>query len=144
MPDDPFDSSPRSNDQPPSDSLGVTGLPPNISATLAVMIPLIGGIAFLFLERKDRLVRFYSIQSIVLGVLLGAAYLVLGLVQFIFSPIGVIGPLVIKVATFVYGIFALFWLALYFIAMGCAFMGRIWALPYLGPMAKRYLSNKMR
>src|SRR5436853_3239890 len=53
---------------PPSDS-GLpksTGLPSNIAAALAC-IPLIGGIVFFILEKHDSFVRFYSMQSIILG-----------------------------------------------------------------------------
>src|ERR1700736_2838114 len=60
MPDDappppPSDSGPKS-----------TGLPSNIAAALAC-IPLIGGIVFFILEKHDSFVRFYSMQSIILG-----------------------------------------------------------------------------
>jgi uncharacterized membrane protein len=142
MPDDPAESSPVVPDPSP-EGIGATGLPSNVAAALAIMIPLIGGVIFLFLERKDRLVRFYSIQSIVLGVLLGAAALMLSLVDMIFTPIPIMGKWVVNAASFVYGIFALFWLVLYFIALVSAFAGRLWAIPYLGPMAKRYLSARI-
>jgi uncharacterized membrane protein len=115
-------------------------LPVNVAAALAVMIPLIGGIVFLFLERKDRFVRFYCIQSIVLGVLLGAAELILKMVQLIFEPLWAIGVVLYTLAQYVYAIFALIWLVFYFVALVQAFRGKMWALPYLGPMAKRYLA----
>src|SRR4029077_8167321 len=58
-------------DEPPppppvSDSPKSTGLPSNIAAALAC-IPLIGGIVFYILEKHDSFVRFYSMQSIILG-----------------------------------------------------------------------------
>ena len=120
------------------DPMGPTGLPSNVCASLAVMIPIVGGIAFLILERKDRFVRFYSIQSIILGVLLGAAALILSLVKMIFGEIPFLGDAVLLVARIVYGIFALAWLAVYFVAMFKAFSHKAWAIPYFGPVVKRY------
>src|SRR5260370_28635389 len=43
-----------------------TGLPSNVAAALAC-IPLIGGIIFYVLEKHDRFVRFYAMQSIIFG-----------------------------------------------------------------------------
>src|SRR5260370_7569193 len=51
---------------PASDSPKSTGLPSNIAAALAC-IPLIGGIVFYVLEKQDSFVRFYAMQSIILG-----------------------------------------------------------------------------
>ncbi len=107
------------------------------------MIPLFGGLVFLFLERKERFVRFYCVQSIVLGVLLGAAYLMLSLVESIFSPVWYIGFVVVMVGRWLSAFCSrLCWFVLYFTAMFKAFSGKIWAIPYLGPMAKRYLASK--
>lgn len=140
---DPAPPSPLPGDNHPSEEVGATGLPTNVAAALAVMIPLVGGLVFLFLERKDRFVRFYCVQSIVLGVLLGAAYLILSLVELIFLPMPFhIGTVVIYMGRMAYGIFAIVWFVLYFTAMIKAFGGKIWAIPYLGPMAKRYLASK--
>ena len=43
-----------------------TGLPSNIAAAIAC-IPLIGGIIFYMLEKRDSFVRFYAMQSIIFG-----------------------------------------------------------------------------
>src|SRR5438309_2551248 len=51
---------------PASDSPKSTGLPSNIAAALAC-IPLIGGIVFYILEKRDGFVRFYATQSIIFG-----------------------------------------------------------------------------
>src|SRR5260370_5005905 len=54
----------------PSPELGPTststGLPSNVAAALAC-IPLIGGIIFYIVEKHDAFVRFYAMQSIILG-----------------------------------------------------------------------------
>src|SRR6185437_16475202 len=57
---------------PPSPEPGITakststGLPSNVAAAIAC-IPLIGGIIFYILEKHDRCVRFYAMQSIIFG-----------------------------------------------------------------------------
>src|SRR5919106_5665122 len=43
-----------------------TGLPSNVAAAIAC-IPLIGGIIFYILEKRDGFVRFYAMQSIIFG-----------------------------------------------------------------------------
>ncbi|MDQ6912969.1 MAG: hypothetical protein M3128_08865, partial [Verrucomicrobiota bacterium] len=43
-----------------------TDLPSNVAAALAC-IPLIGGIIFYVLEKRDAFVRFYAMQSIIFG-----------------------------------------------------------------------------
>src|SRR3954453_7297473 len=43
-----------------------TRLPSNVAAALAC-IPLIGGIIFYILEKRDSFVRFYAMQSIIFG-----------------------------------------------------------------------------
>src|SRR6478672_4373957 len=43
-----------------------TGLPSNVAAALAC-IPLFGGLVFYILEKEDRFVRFYAMQSIIFG-----------------------------------------------------------------------------
>src|SRR5437870_6320688 len=44
-----------------------TGLPSNVAAAIAC-IPLIGGIIFYILEKRDPFVRFYAMQSIIFGI----------------------------------------------------------------------------
>src|SRR5216110_3536192 len=50
----------------PGPQSGTSGLPSNVAAALAC-IPLIGGIIFLILEKRDAFVRFYAMQSILFG-----------------------------------------------------------------------------
>ena len=45
---------------------GTTGLPSNVAAALAC-IPLVGGLIFYLLEKRDAFVRFYAMQSILFG-----------------------------------------------------------------------------
>ena len=71
---DPFDPIPPVDPIPPRATEPVvtgatsttTGLPSNVAAALAC-IPLIGGIIFYVLEKRDSFVRFYAMQSIIFG-----------------------------------------------------------------------------
>ena len=71
-----------------------TGLPANIAAALSCIFTLVGGVVFLVLERKDRFVRFYSMQSIILGTVALLVWISVEVVDFIFRHIPLIGGLV--------------------------------------------------
>src|SRR3954469_20097479 len=66
MPDDPLPTTPPPVTGATGVGSGSTGLPSNVAAALAC-IPLIGGIIFYVLEKHDRFVRFYAMQSIIFG-----------------------------------------------------------------------------
>src|SRR6476659_1899357 len=65
-------------------------LPQNIAAALAC-IPLIGGIIFYVLEKRNTFVRFYAMQSIVLGGIWFLFNVVYGIVHLIFAALPIIG-----------------------------------------------------
>ena len=48
---------------PPVAAIEGTGLAPNIAATICAALPLVGGIIFLALEKKNAFVRFWAITS---------------------------------------------------------------------------------
>lgn len=114
-----------------------TGLPRNIAAGLASIFTLIGGIIFLVLERKDRFVRFYAIQSILLGGLAVVVSLAVAVVAFIFSHIPIVGDLLNGVLRFINYGFSLAWFVVYVVVVVKSFMGKEWLVPYFGQIAKR-------
>src|SRR3712207_5999213 len=64
---DPVDPIPPTTTTPGNGGTSTsTGLPSNVAAALAC-VPLIGGIIFYVLEKHDRFVRFYAMQSIIFG-----------------------------------------------------------------------------
>src|SRR5919204_5574632 len=72
MPDPTDQSQPSPPPPPPGPEPATpksqsTGLPSNVAAAIAC-IPLIGGIVFYILEKRDSFVRFYAMQSIIFGV----------------------------------------------------------------------------
>src|SRR5205085_4911875 len=75
MPDpaDPVEPQPGSSSVPPPPpapasevNASTLDLPSNIAAALAC-IPLIGGVIFYIMEKRDHFVRFYAMQSIIFG-----------------------------------------------------------------------------
>ena len=128
---------------PPEPSTNVpatqsTGLPSNIAAALAC-IPLVGGLIFWFLEKHDKFVRFYAMQSIIFG----AAWLLFNIIsRFVFEIFGSI-PALGAVLVFLWAIMQalvhLGFLVIMVIAMIKAFSGSRWDIPYIGPMARKYV-----
>jgi uncharacterized membrane protein len=125
---------------PASDSPKSTGLPSNIAAALAC-IPLIGGIVFYILEKHDWFVRFYSMQSIILGgawLLFSIAASIVGL---IFRSI----PVIAGILDFFWGIIVaivnIAFVVLWIIATVKAFTGARWEIPYVGAMARKQVGE---
>src|SRR6476619_4216918 len=78
-----------------------TGLPSNVAAAIAC-IPLIGGIIFYILEKRDSFVRFYAMQSIIFG----CAWLLFNIVsQVVYAVFGAI-PAIGGVLVFFWAIIA--------------------------------------
>src|SRR6266550_4093271 len=71
-----------------------TDLPSNVAAALAC-IPLIGGIIFYIIEKQDSFVRFYAMQSIILGAAWLVFYIASAIVHFVFSAIPGIGGILV-------------------------------------------------
>src|SRR3954454_7512347 len=65
-------------------------LPSNIAAALAC-IPLIGGIIFYVLEKRDGFVRFYAMQSIIFGGAWLLFNIVYAIVHVIFASVPAVG-----------------------------------------------------
>src|SRR3982751_1958388 len=147
MPDpaEPFDPQPvpGSSSVPPPPppaatevNASSTGLPSNIAAALAC-IPLIGGIIFYILEKRDGFVRFYAMQSIILG---GAWFLfnvVYAIIHAIFANVPAIGGFLAFIWGLVGMLVHLVFVVLWIIAPIKAFSGVRWEMPYIGPAARK-------
>ena len=121
---------------PVSDSPKSTGLPSNIAAALAC-IPLIGGIVFFILEKHDSFVRFYSMQSIILGGAWLLFSIAASIVALIFRSIPVIAGLLDFFWGIIVAIINIAFVVLWIIATVKAFTGARWEIPYIGPMARK-------
>ncbi|HWA52435.1 MAG TPA: DUF4870 domain-containing protein [Patescibacteria group bacterium] len=102
-----------------------TGLGKNEEAALSYIIPLLGGIAFLMIE-KDKYVRFHAMQSIVFWVATTLIWMVLGftIILLFFAPIFFIAAFIL-------------WLVLVY----KAWQGEEWEIPVLGKFARQFLSK---
>jgi uncharacterized membrane protein len=139
MPDpvDPIPPPPvTSSINEPEVNASSTGLPSNLAAALAC-IPLVGGIIFYILEKRDGFVRFYAMQSIVFG---GAWFLfnvVSMVIHLIFSSVPAIGVFLSVLWGLVALVVHLVFLVIWIIATVKAFTNVRWEIPYLGPMARK-------
>ena len=112
----------------------------NESNLLAAIGYIIGILAILLylVKKEDKYLRFHSMQSILLWVGTFIVAVVLGIITTIVGFIPVIG-----VVSCVFGFAALaIWLVAVIAALYCAykaFSGEEYELPYIGPMAKKYV-----
>ncbi len=106
-----------------NDHKQTTSVPSGIASLLAYFIPFLGGVFFLVLEKENRLVRFHSVQSILL-------WIVFVVLSAIFSWIPVLNVLLY-----------LFVLAVWVFMMYQALMERMYELPVIGKIAMRQVSG---
>src|SRR3954451_15070486 len=125
---------------PGSHTTTSTGLPSNVAAALAC-IPLIGGLVFYILEKQDRFVRFYAMQSIIFGGIWFLFNMVSWIIRSIFWAIPVAGPIFAGLWFFLAALIHLGLLVIMIIAMIKAFSGVMWDIPYVGPMARKQIGE---
>ena len=143
---DPIDPSQPPPPSPPSPGPETsatstsTGLPSNVAAAIAC-IPLIGGIIFYILEKRDNFVRFYAMQSIILGGAWILFAIVYSVAHAILSPIPAIGLLFSIVLWIVWALVGLAFLVVFIVTVVKAFNGVRWDIPYIGPVARRQVEG---
>src|SRR6476619_6447860 len=112
-----------------------TGLPSNVAAAIAC-IPLIGGIIFYILEKRDSFVRFYAMQSIIFG----GAWLIFSIIWnilfLVLAHIPVLGWFFALILWIIWAIWNVCAVVVWVIAMIKAFSGTRWEIPYIGPIAR--------
>ena len=117
-----------------------TDLPSNVAAALACF-PLIGGIIFYILEKRDGFVRFYAMQSIIFG----AAWLLFGIawriVYSILAGIPAIGWVFAFLLWLIWAAVNISFLVVLIIAIMKAFSGVRWDIPYVGPIARKQVGE---
>ena len=115
-----------------------TGLAPNVAAGLSALTFGIGGIAFLILEKRDRFVRFWAMQSVYFG---GAALVVNIAAKILFVILGHILFLLVWIFALVFWVVSLAILALWIVMVYKAFIGQEWEIPVLGKLAREQLAK---
>src|ERR1051325_692443 len=135
---DPTEPSPPPpiSDPSPTSEPSSTDLPPNLAAAIAC-IPLIGGVIFYILEKRNAFVRFYAMQSIIFGFAWLLFNIASGIVHLIFGSIPGIGGLLVFLWSVVAGLVQLMFLVIWIIATVKAFTSVRWEIPYVGPMARK-------
>jgi uncharacterized membrane protein len=141
MPDqEPIPPAPPSGPGPgPGPKSGSVDLPSNVAAALAC-IPLIGGIVFYILEKRDGFVRFYAMQSIIFGIAWILIQIGCGIISGLFWALpggwffgslwGILWWL-INLALFV----------IFVVTVVKAFSKVRWEIPYIGPMARKQVET---
>jgi uncharacterized membrane protein len=117
-----------------------TGLPSNVAAALACF-PLIGGIIFYVLEKRDSFVRFYAMQSIIFGGAWLLFCIVSSIIHGIFWTIPAIGHLLAGLWALVAALVQIGFLIVLIIAIVKAFSGVRWDIPWVGPIARKQVDG---
>src|SRR5204863_9097899 len=138
MPDptDPSQPPPPSPEPEPSGASTSTGLPSNVAAAIAC-IPLIGGIIFYILEKRDSFVRFYAMQSIIFGCAWFLFNIVSAVVHAVFGAIPGIGGILVFFWAIIAALVHLAFLVIMIITIIKAFTGVRWDIPYIRPVARK-------
>jgi len=127
---------PEVNPPAPEVNPSTTGLPSNVAAAIAC-IPLIGGIIFYVLEKRDSFVRFYAMQSIIFGAAWLLFNIVYAIVHVIFASVPAIGVFLSLLWGLVGMLIHLAFVVVWVIATIKAFTNVRWDIPYVGPMARK-------
>ncbi|MDQ6938759.1 MAG: hypothetical protein M3119_01225 [Verrucomicrobiota bacterium] len=117
-----------------------TDLPSNVAAALAC-IPLIGGIIFYVLEKRDAFVRFYAMQSIIFGgawIIFSIAYQIL---HGVFNSIPGLRYVLLLLLGLCWAVITIAFLVIFIITVIKAFSGVIWEIPYIGPVARKQVDG---
>src|SRR6266550_1090078 len=120
----------------PEVNASTTGLPSNVAAAIAC-IPLVGGIIFFILEKRDGFVRFYAMQSIIFGGAWLLFNVVYAIVHVIFASVPAIGVFLSILWGLVGMLVHLAFVVVWIIATIKAFTNVRWDIPYIGPMARK-------
>lgn len=115
-------------------------LPPNIAAAIAC-IPLIGGIIFYILEKRNSFVRFYAMQSIIFGGVWILFNIVSTIVLAIFNNVPAIGGFLAVLWGLVSMLVHLAFLVILVVTIIKAFTNVRWDIPYIGPMARKQIGE---
>jgi uncharacterized membrane protein len=122
MPDDPT--------LPPSPTPETSsGLAPNLGAGLSCVFPLIAGIIFLVIEKKNEFIRFWAAQAVVFGGVFFIASIVIRIFFTILAAIGL--NFLVVILSFLWLLVCLGGLVVWIIMLIKSFGGQKWEIPVL-------------
>src|SRR3954468_18763771 len=100
----------------PNDSV-VGGLKPSVAAGVAVIFTIISGIIFLVLEKRDKFVRFWAMQAVLLGAAAFAVAIAFTAAHLILGHLPLIGGLMGVLLGLLHWIVQIGWLVLYIVCI---------------------------
>jgi uncharacterized membrane protein len=106
-------------------------------AAAIACIPLVGGLVFYIIEKRDGFVRFYAMQSIIFGGAWVLFNIVSAIVRAVFWAIPGIGGILVFFWAVIAAIVHLAFLVIMIIAIIKAFTNVRWDIPYVGPIARK-------
>jgi uncharacterized membrane protein len=115
-------------------------LPPNIAAAIAC-IPLVGGIIFYVLEKRNSFVRFYAMQSIIFGGIWVLFNIASKIVMMIFGSVPAVGGFFVVLWGIIAMLVYLAFFVILIVTIIKAFTNVIWEIPYIGPLARKQLGE---
>jgi uncharacterized membrane protein len=130
--------------QPPAQvAKSSTGLDENLAALLSYVAGWISGLIFFLMEKDSRLVRFHSMQSILLGAAAIVIFIVFWIVAVVSSLVvsyisGVLGFLVWVVMVLVGGALGIGLFVAAIISLIKAYQGQYFKLPVIGDYAEKF------
>jgi uncharacterized membrane protein len=124
----------------PSSDPSSMDLPPNIAAAIAC-IPLVGGIIFYILEKRNSFVRFYAMQSIIFGGIWILFDIVSRIVLMIFSSVPAVGGFFAVLWGLIAMLVHLAFLVILIVTIIKAFTNVRWDIPYIGPIARKQIGE---
>src|SRR5437588_12311398 len=139
-PDDQSQSPAPSPGPAPSSDPSSMDLPPNVAAAIAC-IPLVGGIIFYILEKRNSFVRFYAMQSIIFGIAWFVFNIVSAVIHAVFGAIPAIGGILVFFWAIIAAIVHIAFVVLWIITTVKAFTGVRWDIPYVGPIARKQVGE---
>jgi uncharacterized membrane protein len=140
-PGQPPQESPVTPEPPPSSEPSSLDLPPNVAAAIAC-VPLIGGIIFYILEKRNSFVRFYAMQSIIFGGAWLLFNIVRAIVASVFGEIPAVGGILVFFWAILAALIQIAFIVLWLVATVKAFTGTRWEIPYIGPVARKQVQGE--
>jgi uncharacterized membrane protein len=119
------------------------GLDENLAALLSYVFGWISGLIFFLMEKDSRLVRFHSMQSILLGAAAIVIFIVFWIVAVVSSLVvgyisGILGGIVWIVMMLVGGVIGLGIFVAAIISLIKAYQGQFFKLPVIGNYAEKF------
>ena len=118
-----------------------SGLPSNVAAGLCAIFPLLGGIVFYVIEKKDLFVRHWSVQTIYFGAAWIAASILVWILSALFGHLPLIGLLFFLLFGLVHFAVLCAGFILWIIGIIKAVSGERWEYPLVSALGKRYFPN---